>query len=225
MLNLNQSVRNILGQSWRYWHGRESITFISTGRVSDTEYTVDDAKRFEVTSRDIPTQRTGAFTGSDLVWILPATKLPGLLSPKIADRIKDSAGNEYTILDSFRNGWQNWWKLSTRDLIFAYDLRDTISHWSAANTQDAGGGRVPGTYTQIKSNVPAKIQEITAAREDLLGKRQARRTYEIHCGQMIDWKPTDQIIDQNSVVYQIVSTGAVGTIDGASIVLTAERVL
>jgi hypothetical protein len=225
VIQINTSVGSLLAGSWQFWHNRETITLVVVGRTSDLEYTVDDCKRFEITKRDIPTQRTGAFTGHDLVWIIPTGKVPGFVVPKVADRVRDAAGTEYTVLDTFRNGWQNWDRLVTRNLVFAYDLRDTISHWRAANTQDTGGGRVAGTYTEVKSGVPAKVQEVTSAREDLLGKRQARRTYEIHCGQMIDWRPTDQIRDQNGLVYQITAGSAPGTIDTADIVLTVERIL
>jgi hypothetical protein len=42
---------------------------------------------------------------------------------------------------------------------------------------------------------------------------------------MIDWRPTDQIRDQNGLVYQITAGSAPGTIDTADIVLTVERIL
>ncbi len=224
MKSFSQSLKDITANSWKYWHGKETVTLVVSG-TPEISYSVDEAKRFEVTTRDIPTQKTGAFVGADLIWIIPSAKLPGILNPKIADRVVDAYGNSYTVLDTFENGWRNWWKLTTRNLVFAYSLKDVISHWTAQNSKDSGGGRIAGTYTKVKENVPAKIQEITSAREDLLGKRQARRIYEIHCGEMIDWSPTDQIRDQHGIIYQTVSAGAVGIIDGASTVLTVERVL
>jgi hypothetical protein len=56
-----------------------------------------------------------------------------------------------------------------------------------------------------------------------LGKKQVRTQYDCHCGQRLNWKSTDRIVDQNNAVYQITSGAAPDIIDVLQ-VLSLERI-
>lgn len=250
MLTVSESVAATLSGSWQWWQGRETVDLItapsfpvlvvgpslalvalspdgtrkltigSTGTSQTVQ--IQNAKRFEVTERDIPAARTGAFTGGDLIWIIPAAMVPSYVVPKIGDKIIPAEGDSYTILDVFKNGWRNWYKFTTRNLVFVYNLKDTIRLCVAQDLPGAGGMRIT-TYAE-SAGMAAKVIETAGSREDLLGQRQRRKSYEIHVGEVFTWKASDRLKDQHGNIYQIVGNGPVGTIDNAGMIIEAERV-
>jgi hypothetical protein len=211
------------------WDYTEAVSYtvygvpFSNGNNYEETFTIAVAKRSTISNRDVPSQRTGIFTSDDLVWNIPQALIPIGKRPNPNDYITDSEGRRWTVLDTTNGNRGNTWRLTTRNLILAENLRQTISLQRPANTKDAAGGRVASGYTTILSNVPARIQETGATSSDILGKKQVRTQYDCHCGQRLNWKSTDRIVDQNNAVYQITSGAAPDIIDVLQ-VLSLERI-
>lgn len=216
-MNLNRPIGKLLAGSWKWWTGRETITLISVGEDGkDTEFIIDDTKRFEVSSRDIPSQKTGGYISGDMTWIIPSQKMPAGVYPKPGDRLTDCCDTQYTILDSFQNGWQNWWRLSVRDWVFVLGLSQKISFWRPVYV-NAGGTRSITGYVPLKVNVPGKV--IITGDEyspDSFGMRQTRERYDIYSQSWVRWEPGDQIRDNDGNIYTIISSGTPNTLDNAN---------
>ena len=211
------------------WDLTEAISYtvygvpFSNGNNYEETFTIAVAKRATISNRDVPSQRTGIFTSDDLSWSIPQALLPNGIRPNPNDYITDGAGRRWTVLDTVAGNRGNTWKLTTRNLLLAENLRHTISLQRPANTKDAAGGRIANSYTTILGSVPARIQETGTAASDILAKKQVRTSYDCHCGQRLNWKATDRIVDQNSVVYQITAGAAPDVMDVLQ-VLSLERV-
>lgn len=239
-MNVTAPVASILSGSWQWWQNRESVTLIKAGEdvtypllandsdaftfdgdsndiivysgTSELRYTINDVKRFEVNIQDIPPQKQGGYLGYDLLWIIPKVKMPAGVTPEVADSILTPSGDEYVIQDVFQNGWKNWYRLNTRNLVLAYGLSDLISFWRPSYT-NSGGTRSIASYIPVWTNLPGKIVEAgDDFAADLLGKRQVRQRYEIHSSKFFRWQPGDQIRDNNGNIFQILSNTAVNVI-------------
>lgn len=221
---LNRPVSKLLAGSWKWWTGRESITFTSvTENGTDAEYIIDDTKRFEINQADIPPQHTGGYTSGDMTWIIPEQKMPAGLNAKPGDRIKDCCDEEFTVLTVFQNGWRNWWKLSVRNFVFTLGLTTKISFWRPVYV-NAGGTRSITGYTPIRLSVPAKIILVGDEYDpDAFGARQARERYDVYSLRWVKWEPGDQIRDESNNIYTIVSSGPPNTLDNAN-QYTCEKV-
>lgn len=210
------------------WDNREAVSYTVHGLVADTgsyeeTYQISDCKRRNISVRDIPTQRTGIFTGHDLVWLVPAKVLPDGVKPNPSDWITDQAGINWTVLDTQFNNLQATWRLNCRNLVLAENLRQTIGWYRHTTTRDAAGGRVPNAYELLLENIPARIQETASEATDLFQKKQTRLRFDCFIGRKIAWRPSDRIIDQDGTIYQIIAGQAPDIIDNLQ-TISLERV-
>jgi len=207
------------------WDNTESITYTVYGQtqlnVGYTQpYTLARAKRRSISNADIPSQKTGILTADDLVWLIPAAIVPAEVRPNVNDYITDSAARKWTVLSTQLNNLKSTWRLVTRDLVFAEKLFDTLSLYRPTNAIDAAGSRVV-TYTLIQDNIPGRVQETGTETSDGFGKKSLKTRYDVYCGVRINWKATDQLRDNKSRVFQIISGSAPDIIDLMQ-VLTVE---
>lgn len=222
MINIDDQIRNIVSDSWQYWHGRETIGFVSRTSTTETPYTIYDCKRFDRSKADIPAQHQGAVVGMDLEWFIPTAKIPSGLSPKISDIIVPKEGDEYVIQSVSQNGWRNWWRVQSKNIVLAYGLTDTLTLLRPHSINE-GGTKLILSYATIFSTNGKIIETSEEYSEQTLGKRQAKRNYEIHSVRFLPWEPGDRIQDQSGIVYQIISSQAPNTIDSLN-VFVCERV-
>lgn len=200
-----------LSDDYLIWDNRETITYTVEKRAGDVAHTIDDCKRRALTYRELAFSG-GAYTSGDRAWLIPTVKLPAGVTPKIADRVTDGGGTAWTVLDAALNTFQSWWRLTTRNIVLAADLRELVTLSSPSAVQDAAGGRTP-VYASAVSNLPAKILEGEVTAEASLGKRQAVRRFTAWVGQRVypaaDWRLTDAA----GVVYQITGWRAADRFD------------
>lgn len=175
---------------FRLWPQREDVTYLSaaSGGYSSFPLTYPGgaAKRRGLTFKEMAGSG-GAYTGQDRVWLVPAAVLPTVptpVTPKPADQVLDGTGVAWTVLQADAGKYGQTWRLTTRNLILALGLRDTVSLLRAANPADPGGMRVP-TYAAVEANVPARVQETDAGAEDRQGKRQAVRRFACTVGRRV----------------------------------------
>lgn len=126
----------------------------------------------------------GAYTGTDVLWLIPTQQLAKSIGePKPGDVVIDRDGNEFTVLQATgkrrdANGYQQW-NLMSRNLVVAYDLRDTITIQTATATTDPNSGADLLSWQPIYQALPCKVQEVAAEESEERGIRGTARKYEI----------------------------------------------
>ena len=195
------SIRGSILNDWQYWSDREPVTLLTHTKVSDVSHPLASAKRRALTYREL-SAANGVYTGQDLVWLLPAAVLPSGVVPKMADVIRDSTGTPWTVLEAALNTLQTYWRLTTRDRVLAYGLRDTISVWRPTNAASPAGDRTP-KYKPLYLNVQARIQPQAQDATDRLGKRFLSERFQIYVERDLGVEINDQVRDGTGKIYQI----------------------
>lgn len=158
------------------WDNREFVSFISHANAGDTTYALTappdgkgNAKQRPVRSNEIM-KSGGAYIKGDCKWFIPKVLLPaGLLAtpPKIADRVKDAANVEWTVLDANLEVWESIWELTCRALSIQNQLQDTIDIQRPTITFNASGAKVltfpPAGGTTPYAALVSRVQPQRAA--------------------------------------------------------------
>jgi hypothetical protein len=197
-LSLN-TTRNYL-----VWGNTEGITYGVVSRngaalvvQADNQYPVAIAKRRAPTYRELSASN-GAYTGQDLVWLVPAALIA--LVPKPGDRVLDASLHTWTVLEVALNALQSTWRLMTRNLALAYQLYDVIDVQRPAVTYDAAGGvlrnfpddATPGG-TVPYPKVTAKVQLVTQEIALNLGIAGMKGTYAVIVAQDVSVQKFDRV--------------------------------
>ena len=125
---------------WRVWDKMEPIRIESARRKINVPDSVPQAKRRALTRKELAASG-GAYTSQDMVWLVPVELVPHL-DFKPADVVLDRDNIRWTALEAGFNTWRTWWRLVTRDLVLAFDLRDKIDIERASISMDASGAYV-----------------------------------------------------------------------------------
>lgn len=152
------------------------------------------AKRRALTRKELAASQ-GAYQAGDLVWLLPAAVLPSWLladPPKPGDVViprapQADAGSRYTALDVTAGKYLQTYRLTTRNLAIAYDLRDQIVIERPEHVTDESGairqlypsGPPPNGGEVLYANLLCKVH---LEHEDIAeerGIRGPRRVYSI----------------------------------------------
>ncbi len=169
------------------------------GSQSDT---IPVAKRRALTRKELAAS-AGAYTGGDLVWLIPAAVLPSWLTPKVGDVLIPAEGDRYTALDVALNKGRQTWRLTTRNLAVAFDLRDLIQIERPQISYDDPSGAIrklfpsgPGPrggevlYANLLSKVHLEDQEISEER----GIRGTKRVYSIIVSREVAVTDQDRVL-------------------------------
>ena len=207
------------------WDNTEAVTYTVFGQTQANigytqPYSIAKAKRRSISNADIPSQKTGVLTADDLVWLVPAALIPAGVRPNVNDYITDGADRVWTVLSTQLNNLQSTWRLVTRDLVLAEKLLDLLSLYRPSNTIDGAGSRSI-SYTLITADIPGRVQEVSADVADEFGKKSLKTRYDVYCGTRFNWKATDQLRDDSSRVFQILSGTTPDSVDLMQ-VLTVE---
>lgn len=189
-------------EDYLVWENREAVTFRSRTRTGGTDFPITDAKRRAPTYKELAASN-GAYTGQDLVWLLPAVLAPsasGQHAPKPGDKVTDDDGVIWTALEVALNKLKQTWRLVTRNLVLAYDLRDTIDIQRPTISYDAAGAITrtwPDDETPGGSNayegLAAKVQLITDETVDILGVRGLKGNYAVFVAEDVEIQESDRI--------------------------------
>lgn len=160
------------------WDNTIGIVLQSRRGAAGPETRIPVVKRRGILGKELAASG-GVYTGNDVVFLVPQVLMPWPAKP--ADVVTDDTGTRYTVLgaDLLKNLWT--WKLTTRDLILAFDLRDSINIERASISYDAAGAAVKSFPTQtdngttggsyLAQNMPARVQLLTDAIRDERGIR------------------------------------------------------
>lgn len=208
--------RDAIVSDWKCWADRENVTLIAEKNSGDMSYALSAtggaAKRRALTFKELAASG-GVYTAQDMVWLVPSANLPAGVVPKMADRVRDSGANDWTVLEVALNKLRCTYRLVTRNLVIALDLRDRVDIWAPTNTQDDPGNRVPD-YGQapLYSQVPARVQPVGEEVVEAFGKRGLAKHYKCYLGRAVTVTAEYQV-RLGSTVYQITGTANMDRID------------
>lgn len=211
---------------WKWWPNREAATHreqTAVGTYSAHAMSVSGdtlcAKRRAPTWKE-QTASAGAYTAKNLVWLAPAAAFS--VTPKAGDQIRDGSSVDHTVLEATLGKWGLTWRLVTIALALVEGLRSTCDVLRPDDTARADGKRSP-TWLTPYSDVPCRVQEVTAAREGATaGGVSARRRFAVYLGQQLALREGD-VLEVDSVRYDFVSAESFSRLDQLY-VANAERV-
>lgn len=170
---------------------------------------VPAAKRRNLTSREMAASG-GAYTADDLVWLLPDVLFPANLPSAPGDTIIELAddspdaqpGTRWTVLEA---GWgknRQTRRLTCRDLVLSFQLRDLITIERPLLTQNASGAYLkqfpsdPGNPggVNLYTRLPARVQLISKDMALERGTKGLEGKYEIIVGHELDVTAEDRIV-------------------------------
>jgi hypothetical protein len=206
------------------WSNTHSITITSYELAPQGNFTypVTVVTRRAPTFKEIASSG-GKYTSRDVVWIMPAVLVQGAggvgnRQPKVADFVNGDDGITYTVLSADLQVEYTQWRLTTRDIILAYNLYDTITiqRWPIV-TDNAGSLIYTGIPTAVITGLQCAIKETTAAGVQERGKKIAKRTFSVWVSQQLmpNYTPQnlDQVVDQSNNIYELVGWSNPGAID------------
>lgn len=194
-----------VSNDWQCWDGLEAITYTSRRVTGDSVGAVPFAKRHEMTNRELQAS-DGVYTAEDIIWIVPANQLTEIMSagtdtnrrqPKPGDTIYDTDENTWTVLAVAKQVMGSLWRLVTRNLVIAYDLKDIISIERPTLGQDASAATTrswpPTGGSTVYDSIAAAVQLVTdeiIAERGLLG---FKGTYVIFLSQQVTITKEDRV--------------------------------
>lgn len=212
MADYGTYISTFLKGARQYWPNKKTVTLTVVGPSSNTNYTVANVRSFNVDLRDLPPQRQGIFTKGALQWWFQEQVLPTGIVPKPMDTVTDTNGVIYTLQDLEYQSYNATYYCNGLDLKFALGFNDVLKIQRPTYTNVGGQQKISG-YTDLAASIPGLVIETGRVFEEKIGKRATTRNYDIHMQSLYAWHPTDRIVDQNNVIYQIIQSGVPGTID------------
>ncbi len=199
---------------------------------------VQTAKRRNLTSRELAASG-GVYTSLDQVWLIPTAVLPRghvckagdvVVEPDSLDASQPST--RWTVLEK---GWgknRQTWRLTCRDLVLAYDLRDLVTIERPAISYDAAGVPVkafpsdpvnPGGKT-LYAALPARAQLVSKDVAEQRGIRGLEGKYEVIVGQEVAVTQEDRVLLPSGMYLDIVGYTQAMRIDELPRIVAERRV-
>lgn len=197
---------------WRFWPNLEAITLRVAAASGYTSHAITHAKRRAVTHREVVSSG-GVYVANDLVWLIPNELLPNGVEPKPADQIRPTEGTDWTVLEiSPRGKFGNTWRIVTRNLVLAADLRSTCDVLRPTLAQSTAGQRTP-VFNVAYDDVACRLQETNHdVLNDFQGGPTDRREYTLWVGSRLALRAGD-VVEIDGVRYDVAGSGNWDRID------------
>ena len=188
-----------LTTDYRVWDLTEPITYYHVrrgagGTAPDVEQ-IAVAKRRPINKKELA-KSAGAYSGLDRVWLIPAPLIVGEAC-KPGDQLQSKVTNAplYTVLEADLNRHGNTWRLTTRDPIIAYNLRDTMNVETPMNLGQRGpaGAQAVKQWVTKYSAVVCRMQPEESQVADQRGQRGMVKRYICYLATPIDVTNEDRI--------------------------------
>lgn len=179
---------------WRTWDQVEQVGIEYARSGQNAAGAVPVAKRRNLTKKELLASG-GVYTGLDRVWLVPQSLLPPGFAFKPADVVIDLAGTRWTVLEADHGKFGQTWRLTTRDLVLANDLRDTIDVERATISYDVAGAAIktfpPAGGLALYPAVAARVQQTGESVVDQRGIRGPLRKYDVIVGRQVPLLSTE----------------------------------
>lgn len=199
------SSRYSMAGAWLVWDGLEPVHLeLVHGAGVETRSAevvpIEYAKRRSISVRE-RTASGGAYTGNDVNWWVPCDLLPTDIRIKPGDAVVDGDGVRWTALEVQWGARLNRWKLTCRDLVLHWRLRDTISVERAEVGYDNSGAAVKrwptGSNTSgglvVYADLPARVQPINAYDSEGRGVLGTERRFDVIVGRQLAVTREDRV--------------------------------
>lgn len=158
-----------VSRDFEVWDNRETVRLASFRRpdmAAADEDQIPDCKRRALTRKELLASN-GAYTGADLVWLIPQARMLAGFVIKPHDVVTDDEDTPWTVLEVAHNKWRQTWRLICRNLAIAFDLRDEITIEKATPAADdarAWARTWKPLYTNLLCRVQPQQAEVVAER-------------------------------------------------------------
>ena len=171
------------------WNDTEAVIYQSatytdpfTFATTYHEFAVATAKKSSLTGQELYASG-GTYTGQDRKWYLPAASFPQGFATKPGDVIVDAARRRWTVLGDSSQDVGATFRLTCRDLVLAWDLRDRIDVERAAISSDSAGAAVktfpPAGGKVAYPSLTCRVQPEEETVADLQGIRGSATRYRV----------------------------------------------
>jgi hypothetical protein len=127
----------------------------------------------------------GAYTGSDLNWLIPAKPITSPFRPKAGDIITDEFEDAWTVLEPQFNKFRETHRLVCRNLALVYGLRDSIEIQEAVTITDGVGSIKRTEWVPIYQNLAARVQPTSAEPKTERGVEGQQTRYTVVVGRQL----------------------------------------
>lgn len=185
------------------WNNTEAVTYESaqyvdpfTFATTPLVFALATAKRLSLTRRELAASG-GAYTGLDRKWYVPKALFPPGTKPKPGDAVVDAEGVRWVALEVNHQDMGGTYRLTCRDLVIAWDLRDRVDVERAALANDAAGAPVKAfpphgglvAYPQLVCRVQPEEESV----HDIQGIRGPQTRYRVIVAQQLAVSTEDRL--------------------------------
>lgn len=212
---------------WKYWPEREDATLreqTALGVYTGHDLTASGGaiKRRAPTWKEM-TASNGAYTGKNLVFLLPTANLPDDVAPKVGDVIRDAANVDHTILEAMAGKFGNTWRCVTIALALVNGLASTGTLSRPDNERTTAGRPTLANYTAVAENVACRVQPEGGSAAEVAGRVTIPKRFTAYLGVQVDARAKDRFVC-GGVTYTVLEMRQPERLDQL-MSLTLEKVL
>jgi hypothetical protein len=167
--------------------GLEAVTLNS---ASGATTAVTGALRLRITEQEAAASG-GRYTRRDVRWHLPAAQVT--IAPQIGATITDGQGQAWTIRQVDHDTRSSRWRCWCRLMQLATVLEDRVHVQQASWSKDDHGGLVP-TWSNWKTDLPARVQPAEATVAAAHEQRYLRATHLVYLSQSLDLNQNHRLL-------------------------------
>jgi len=160
---------------------------------------ITSALRRAVTTREAAAS-DGKYTTSDVHWHLAAAELPA--PPRLGDQIIDASSESWTILETQLATCGSRWNCTARNLALAGGLNTYVTILREVATKGPSGAVEP-TFVPYASGVQARIQELSATRNEQHGRQSGIVKAKIYLAQQVLVDNGNRIQAADGTLYEV----------------------
>jgi len=142
----------------------------------------------------------GRVTSSDVVWHVPAD--PSSAPPEIGDRLVDSTGLVWAILETRIETLSARWRCRARRLAIADRLDAYVTLQQATWSKGLAGAPV-ATWTDVAARVPAHIQPLEVNAEIRQQRGHGESTHRVWFAANYDLTVNHRLVDAAGRIYRV----------------------
>ena len=200
------------------------FAYVSVGTEGVLTATIASASRYALGTKEAA-RSNGVYLNTDEV-VTFALDEPALLAegitPKPRDTVEPPGECPRVVLDVQPNRFLKFWRLTVRDLVVAYDLRDLLTVKRSTPTPQADGSRLRNP-SNAAVDVPGRLQPEEWQRElDTDQRVTTRRRYTAYLGQALVLEAGDTIV-LDDTEYEVTGQSDISQLDSLTRV-SCERI-
>ena len=177
--------------------GLETVVLLTSNSESRT---ITGALRRRIQTAE-PAPSGGQTAQHDCVWHLPVSQLTE--RPRLGAKLRDAAGDEWTILAVEAETLSARWQSSTRNLTLAFDLTERIQVQRPAYQFDKHGS-AKASWQTLADQIPARVQPNVRQQQQIDGAGQDVALFVIFVADWSAYSVQVRIQDTSGRVFEVI---------------------